>query len=363
MGDFILLFFLVFYLHNYTINCGNVLFKFYVWIIMVSYQWMQSFKAENERKTLLLLIVFPGFLLLVCWLIFSLFSEELSWADKFSDWWNITLEIFPLILIGMIVWGLISFFRQKDIMFWLSGAKAVTRKDNPEIYNIVENLCISKWLPMPNIAIINEPWMNAFATWWRQKDSWIAFTSWLLENLDKREIEAVAGHELTHLINKDSLLMYVAFVFIWIMTVVGQLILRNVFTISRSSSSKKWNWNLIILAFWLAFLALWYLFYPLVRLAISRKREYLADLGSVELTRDNQSMISALRKISSNSYVNKADNSISSFFIAEPKVAVSDMIRPEYWMGSYASGNWKTKTSIRDSHPSIDDRIARLENY
>ena len=263
-----------------------------------------------------------------------------------------TLGIFPIVLIVLWIRWLVSFFLQKDIMFGLSGAKAITRKENPEIYNIVENLCISKWLPMPKIAIMNEPWMNAFATWWRQKDSRIAFTSGLLQNLDKKEIEAVAGHELTHLINKDSLLMYVAYVFVWAMTMVWQYALRFWWT-SNSSSKRGW-W---IAIFGIAFLALWYLFYPLVRLAISRKREFMADLGSVELTRDNQSMISALRKISWNSVVSKASDSISSFFIAEPR-------RISMSMNSSAPATTKkTKTSIRDSHPSIDDRISTLQMY
>ena len=328
-----------------------LLFEYY-W--KMSYQWMQSFKEENQRKTVLLLVLFPVMLLLIFWVIISIFWTE---TGSWQEWWYLTLQIFPVVIFVIIVWWAVSFYFQKDIMFGLSGAKAITRKDNPEVYNIVENLCISRWLPMPKIAIIKESWMNAFATWWRQKDSWIAFTSWLLENLDKSEIEAVAGHELTHLINRDSLLMYVAFVFIGIVTVVGQLILRT--WLSSKSSKKSW-W---ILAFWLIFLVLWYLFYPLIKLAISRKREYMADLWSVELTRDNQSMISALRKISSNSYVSSANDSISSFFIAEPKVAVSSMKRSEYWLWNYASNNWKIKTSIRDSHPSIDDRIARLQNY
>ena len=318
------------------------------------YQWMQSFKAENQRKTVLLLILFPAVLFVIFWVVLTwFFTDTGSWDDGF----NMTLGIFPLVLIGVGIRWAVSFFLQKDIMFGLSGAKAITRKDNPELYNIVENLCISRWLPMPKIAIMNEPWMNAFATWWRQKDSRIAFTSWLLENLDKREIEAVAGHELTHLINKDSLLMYVAYVFIGVVTLIGQYVLRIGYS---SSSSRKTLW---IAIFGVAFLALWYLFYPLIELAISRKREYMADLWSVELTRDNQSMISALRKISSNSYVAKANTWISSFFIAEPKIAVSDVNTVEYWMWNYASNSWKTKTSIWDSHPSIDDRIARLQNY
>jgi heat shock protein HtpX len=271
-----------------------------------------------------------------------------------------TLGIFPLVLIGLGIRWIVTFFFQKDIMFWLSGAKAITRKENPELYNIVENLCISKWLPMPKIAIMNESWMNAFATWWKRDDSWIAFTSGLLQNLDKKEIEAVAGHELTHLINKDSMLMYVAYVFVGAITLVWQYLLRFNSSISSSSENnwRSWSWLAI---FWIAFYLLWYLFYPLIRLAISRKREYMADLGSVELTRDNQSMISALRKISSNSYVANANSWISSFFIAEPKVSWEDI--GGYWTRNYASNNKKIKTSIWDSHPSIDDRIEKLQSF
>ena len=324
---------------------------------MAEYQWMQSFKAENQMKTTLLLILFPAVLFVIFWVVLTrFFTDTGSWDDGL----NMTLQYFPWVIVGLIAWWVISFVSQKDIMFWLSGAKEITRKDNPEVYNIVENLCISKWLPMPKIAIMNEQWMNAFATWWRQKDSWIAFTSWLLEKLDKKEIEAVAWHELTHLINKDSMLMYVAYVFVWVVSLAGQYLLRGqLYGYSSSSSNqKKWNGMLI---FWIIFLALWYLFYPLIRLAISRKREYMADLGSVELTRDNQAMISALRKISTDSYVSTANDSISSFFIADPKILGIDKVKEK--MRSHAAIKKKTKTSIRDSHPSIDDRIARLQNY
>lgn len=321
---------------------------------MAIYQWMQSFKEENQRKTVLLLILFPAVLFVIFWVVFTLFfTNTKSW----DDWLSMTLGIFPLVLIWLGIRWLVSFFLQKDIMFWLSGAKPITRKENPELYNIVENLCISKGLPMPKIAIMQEPWMNAFATWWKKDDSWVAFTSGLIQNLDKKEIEAVAGHELTHLINKDSLLMYVAYVFVGVVSLVGQYILRIGYS---GSSSKKTSW---IYIFGIAFLVLWYLFYPLIKLAISRKREYMADLGSVELTRDNQSMISALKKISSNSYVAKANSWISSFFIAEPKISESHVNNYAYWVENYASSDWKIKTSIWDSHPSIHDRIEKLQSY
>ncbi len=323
-------------------------------MLMAIYQWMQSFKEENQRKTVLLLILFPAVLFVIFWVVFTLFfTNTKSW----DDWLSMTLGIFPLVFIWLGIRWLVSFFLQKDIMFWLSGAKPITRKENPELYNIVENLCISKGLPMPKIAIMQEPWMNAFATWWKKDDSWVAFTSGLIQNLDKKEIEAVAGHELTHLINKDSLLMYVAYVFVGVVSLVGQYILRIGYS---GSSSKKTSW---IYIFGIAFLVLWYLFYPLIKLAISRKREYMADLGSVELTRDNQSMISALKKISSNSYVAKANSWISSFFIAEPKISESHVNNYVYWVENYASSDWKIKTSIWDSHPSIHDRIEKLQSY
>ena len=319
----------------------------------MSYQWMQSFKAENQTKTVLLLILFPALLFVIFWVIISLcFTDSSTTENVFKAWLNITLGIFPIVLIVLWIWWIVSFVLQKDIMFGLSWAKAITRKENPEIYNIVENLCISRWLPMPKIAIMEEAWMNAFATWWKKDDSWVAFTSGLLKNLDKSEIEAVAWHELTHLINRDSLLMYVAYVFVGAVSLVWQVILRSG---NSSSSSKKSSW---IVFFWLAFLLLWYLLYPLVRLAISRKREYMADLWSVEITKDNQSMISALRKISSNSYVAKANENISSFFIANPKSYLGSRR-----LSKAVGETKKIKTSIRDSHPSIDDRIARLQKY
>ena len=330
------------------------------------YVWMQSFRAENQRKTALLLFLFPVFLMIAFWLVFSFFFVDSSGIEnKLVQWRNIAIKIFPIIIIVLLIWWTISFLLQKNIMFVLSGAKPLTRKENPELYNIVENLCISRWLPMPKIAIMNEPWMNAFATWWRQKDSWIAFTSWLLQNLDKREIEAVAGHELTRIMNKDSLLMYVAFVFVGSVTLIWEFLFRSWLYSSSSNSKNSWRWRWVVVILWLLFLLLGYLVYPLLKLAISRKREYLADLWSVQLTGDSHAMISALRKISTNSYVAKANDKIWSFFIAEPNLSVSDMNLDEIWLWNYATTkkDGKSTTSIFDSHPSIDDRIAKLQQY
>lgn len=329
---------------------------------MSSYIWMENFKRQNRLKTILLIVLFPVFLFLFVWIIISIFCMDwYFWADKWSMGFDEACWICSILFIILVIWWLISFLCQKDIMFNLSWAKELQRKENPELYNIVENLCISKWLPMPKIAIMDEPGMNAFATGWKPKDSWIAFTSWLVQNLNKSEIEAVAWHELTHIMNKDSLLMYVAVVFIWSISVLWEVLLRARSTSLSSNDSGKAR--LIVVLFWLACLLLGYLFYPLIKLAMSRKREYLADLWSVQLTRDNQAMISALQKISWNSSVVKSNDKISSFFIANPKWNFSDFLEDANLWNYAINTQKKDKTSIWDSHPSISDRINKLSGY
>jgi heat shock protein HtpX len=145
-------------------------------------------------------------------------------------------------------------------------------------------------------------------------DSWIVFTEGLVNALDKREIEAVAAHELTHLINKDSLLMLVAVVFVGVISLVGEVLIR----VKAGGNSKDDKGGAGLFLVGLAFLVLGYVVYPLIKLSISRKREFLADAGAVELTKDNDAMISALRKISGNSFLPKAEKNIASFFIDSP---------------------------------------------
>ena len=201
---------------------------------------------------------------------------------------------------------------------------------------MIENLCISRGLPTPRIGIIETPGMNAFALGWRPKDSWIVFTRGLLNALEKSEIEAVAGHELTHIINKDSLLMLVMVLYIGAISLLGETLLRSG---GRGGNSKNKN---VLPLIGLVLLMLGYLFYPLVKLAISRKREYLADAGSVELTKDNQAMISALRKISARPEVKLDNKEMAAMFIVNP---------------------FKKMSSLFQTHPSIEDRIKALEHY
>lgn len=311
---------------------------------------LHSSIGSNKLKSWLLLILFP---LLLGVLIFGMFyrwnsgvvttqewnnimTSQLSPTEKLNNSLQATGELFLIVGPLLIIRILISFFFQRQLMFSFAGARAVTRKEEPELYNLVENMCISRGLPIPKIGIIDEPGMNAFALWWRTKDAWVVFTKGLLNTLNKAEIEAVAAHELTHIINKDSLLMLIMVLYIGGITLLWEILVRT----ARGSGDSKGKNVLPLIG--LALLLLGYLFYPLIRLAISRKREYLADAGSVLLTKDNQAMISALEKISKNPELPIKNKEMAAMFIANPLSKVSELFQ---------------------THPSVENRIKALQSY
>lgn len=300
--------------------------------------WIQQSISSNKTKTILLLICFPVLLYLITYIVMLIIPTWESASQNATNAINIALTVS---IIVTIIWT-ISLFAQKKIIFNYTWAKELQRKDNPRIYNIVENLCISKWLKTPKIWIIQDNSMNAFATWRSEKDSRVVFTTWLIDRLETREIEAVAGHELTHIANRDCRLMAVIVVYIWILTTIWSYIIRR-----WLGNNSKWKSRSILPLIWIICLVLWYIFYPLIRLAISRKREYLADAWSVLITKDRDAMISALQKISTDSTVESIQrDTVAAMCIENPL--------------------WKIKkgfSNLLSTHPSIEDRIAALKNY
>lgn len=301
--------------------------------------WIQQSISSNKTKTILLLICFPVLLYLITYIVMLIIPTWESASQNATNAINIALTVS---IIVTIIWT-ISLFAQKKIIFNYTWAKELQRKDNPRIYNIVENLCISKWLKTPKIWIIQDNSMNAFATWRSEKDSRVVFTTWLIDRLETREIEAVAGHELTHIANRDCRLMAVIVVYIWILTTIWSYIIRRWWL----GNNSKWKSRSILPLIWIICLVLWYIFYPLIRLAISRKREYLADAWSVLITKDRDAMISALQKISTDSTVESIQrDTVAAMCIENPL--------------------WKIKkgfSNLLSTHPSIEDRIAALKNY
>lgn len=322
----------------------------------MSYVWLQSSIWSNRFKTILLILIFPTFLYGLIFLTIGIINHNQLWNTEIvnNNWkeaQSLTTDIFIILWPIIIIWLLLWLLFHRQLIFSFSWAIPVTRKEYPEIYNIVENLCISRWLPTPNIGILEDDSYNAFALWRDVKKSWIVFSRWIINKLNKQEIEAVAGHELTHIINKDSLVMIIIIVFIWAIATIWEILFRVAIKSWKWSWKKDWRLIGIMLIVWICFLVLWYLLFPLIRLAISRKREYLADAWSIELTKNNHAMISALQKISSDPVIETIKKwTVAAMCIENP----------------FSKDNWwfmKFFSNLLSTHPSIEDRIKALKSY
>lgn len=298
--------------------------------------WLQTSKTKNNLRVVFLISLLPLLVFLCLLAFYSIAYEWIVFQEALYMSWTTILYASPLILLWLIIWVNL----QKSIIFNFTWAKEIQRTDNPEIYNIVENLCISRGLPNPKIWIIDDDSMNAFATWWSPKNSYIVFSKWLIEKLDKSEIEAVAWHELTHIMNWDVKTMVITNVFIWIIWTIWYILMRT-----------RWKKNPLPLL-WLFLYLLSFILLPLINLAISRKKEFLADAWSVELTKDKNSMISALQKISTDArieYIDWKSSTVSSMFIYSPKNNKKSFF-------SFIS-------NMMSTHPPIEERIKLLQKY
>ncbi len=301
---------------------------------------LQSEIRKNKTKSIILILLFPT---IIFFLIFVI--TKIVWE---TDPFNESLKILSILGPVMIIWLVITLVFHQKLLFKFSWAKTITRKENPKIYNIVENLCISKGLPVPKIGILEDNSLNAFAVGRKPGNSRIVFSKGLIEKLNKEEIEAVAAHELTHIINKDWLLMAITILFIWIVGTLWEILLRFIY-LNNSWNSKKNKLSTILFLLWIGLIVLWYLFFPVIKLAISRKREFLADFGSVQLTKNNEAMINALKKISDDPLIESIDKkSVASMFIYRPlKKPISSF---EKFFKSFFS-----------THPDINNRIEILK--
>lgn len=206
---------------------------------------------------------------------------------------------FPFITAGTMLWVFVGFRMNVAMINAVTGSTGLAREDNPKLYRMLENLCISRGLPMPKLAIVESEALNAFASGVNDKQFTVSVTTGLLAQLNDAEVEAVLAHELTHIRNGDVRLMVIAVVIAGVVSFVGELVFRG-FGRSRvrvsSDDAKKGNGLAIIVG--IAVIAISWFLAVLIRLSLSRSREYLADAGAVELTKNPDAMISALLKIS-----------------------------------------------------------------
>ncbi len=295
---------------------------------------LQTHIWSNNWKTVLLMAGFPVLLILLTYglfLLFAGFSGMSVGPDPVAGYFiwagQALAQAWPFAIAGAILWFGIAYAFYQNIIDAATGAKKVDRKQEPKLYNLLENLCISRGITMPDLRIIESDGMNAFATGLHKKQYSITVTRGLMNQLNDEELEAVLAHELTHIRNADVRLLIIAVIFVGIFSFVGEVAFRGLrfggmgggSSSRRSSGGSRDSGGgaaiAIIVA--LVIIAIAYALAIVIRFALSRRREYLADAGAVELTKNPDAMISALQKISGNAHV-EAPSEVREMFIENP---------------------------------------------
>jgi heat shock protein HtpX len=335
---------------------------------MVQAYGLYSHIRANRVRSIILL---AGFVALLHALLYSVLlafcafeGGSLEWimrraADRFASAW-------PVAMAAAAIWFTISWLFHQYFISFATGARSVERAEAPQLYDALEALCISRGITMPALQIIETPALNAYASGLKESEYTIAVTRGLIDTLSKDELEAVLGHELTHIRNRDTQLMVIAVVFAGIFAFFGDLAIRGwdfpygVWPRGRPSgdrSSDTWSSNgndggrdskgggggaLIAILIAIAIVVISWGLSTLIRFALSRSREYLADAGAVELTKNPDAMIRALRKIEKNAAFD-VPSRMEAFFIENPLQ--------------------RRAASLLSTHPSMDDRVAALERF
>jgi len=320
--------------------------------------------ASNKFRSMLLL---AGLFLLIYVLVFAgaLVAEALTHGGKSVDYYlrrasHDLIAAFPWATIAAALWIVIAYFFHQNMIDAVTGGESVTRQQQPRLYNLLENLCISRGIPMPKLKVMDSPALNAFAAGLNRRQYSITVTSGLLQALNDQEIEAVLGHELTHIRNGDVQLMVVAVIIAGVVGFFGELFFRMFTNLSWNSSGRGWSSSssssssssdrdskgaggaiiAVIIAVVLILLA--WLLSQVVKLALSRSRELLADAGSVELTKNPDAMITALRKIENRGELEGATSAVMELCVDNPREGFADLFA---------------------THPSVDSRVKALVQF
>lgn len=323
---------------------------------------------RNNIMSIVLLLMFPLIMLVMIWIFLALLNYFGN--GYYDQYGNVVHEMdlatinyyfiqaVPWVVIGVGVWFAIAYFANTSMIRNAVGAQPLTRKENPRIYNIVENLCMSCGMDMPMINVVNDPQLNAFASGIDKKSYTVTVTTGLMNRLNDEELAGVLGHELTHIRNHDTRLLITSIIFVGIISTIMSMVMRtmnNVMVFGRYSSDSRDGRGtglslILILVIGVICSIIAYVFTLLTRFAISRKREYMADAGGAELCGNPLALASALRKIS-------ADPGLGD--VGRDDIAQMYIIHP----GSAVKGIMSFINSLFATHPSTESRIRILEQF
>lgn len=327
---------------------------------MTTYEYI----AQNKRRTWLLVLLFPLTFALLTYGVLWLFDYFLygdanivcnsmgqcaySHQSDVNGVNSLFLWLTPILWGVAMLWAVGSYFFGDQIILHSAHAIEIYREDQPELFRLVENVAITRGLPTPRVYIMKDRGLNAFATGRDPQHASVALTLGLVETLDRAELEGVIAHEMAHVENRDIRLMLITVAGISFFTLLAELCFRAALAPRRSSGKDNDKGALILLAVGIIFMLYGYIIAPLIRLAVSRQREYLADSTAALTTRNPGALASALRKISGHSVTEELKDhaSMAAMCIENPGVK---------------QGVFAFLSNLTATHPPIEDRIRRLE--
>jgi len=311
----------------------------------MKYIGIHTQQRRNNAKSIFLLFMFPVLLIGLVYLFFVIMNA--TDEDSYFSAGEATLQALPVVIIAVTIWFFIAYFMNTMMIKIATRSAPLERRENKRVYNLVENLCMATGMDMPKVNVIEDYSLNAFASGINKKTYTVTLTRGIINTLDDLELEGVIAHELTHIRNRDVRLLIISIIFVGIFTMIAQMATRIAFhsSIGRQSNSKNNGIGMLIMMLIIAALgAIGYVFSLIIRMSISRKREYMADAGAAQMTKNPRALAGALRKISRNPEIKGVKREDIAQLYIEHK----------------AKG---TFSGLFATHPSIEHRISVLEQF
>jgi heat shock protein HtpX len=308
----------------------------------MTYIGIQTQIRRNNFNSFLLVITFPLVLLGMAYSFLFFTSQHYDYKTVNDSFVNIV----PFVLIGTLIWFAIAWFFHNSMIRKATGSKPLARMENKRVYNLVENLCISKGMKIPQIFVIEDDSLNAFAGGINESNYSVSLSRGIIQKLDDDELEGVIAHELSHIRNRDVRLMIISIIFVGIFAFIAEMAFRSLRFGALSRGKGKSGGAAILIAIVIS--AVCYLIAILLRFGISRSREYMADAGAAEMTRKPYALANALRKIDQDPFIEAVQRrDVAQLFIENPQPKEK----------KFSLGN------LFSTHPPIKERIVLLDQF
>lgn len=310
----------------------------------MKYVGLHSQISSNNRKSILLLVSFPLLILVGAYVALWFLSK--GDMDLVNDQF---ITVVPITLAVVAIWFFIAYFAHTKLIQMATNSVPLERKENMRVYNLTENLCMSIGMTMPKLFIVETDALNAYASGINEKSYSVTLTRGIINTLTDEELEGVIAHELSHIRNKDVRLLIITIVFVGIFGVIVNIAFRSLLSgggSKRNNKDKSSGGAILVI---LAIAIVLYFFSIVFKFALSRRREYLADAGAVELTKNSSALANALRKISGNSVFKTNNDEVKELFIDNGS--------------DEKKGFFAWVSSAFSTHPPIEKRIKVLEQF